>query len=64
MRSVIIVEVFQSLKLCIEINIICVGQQLIKLCLMRSVSTFYFAVKLGVRGFIYTCRIPWSSTCQ
>ena len=51
MRSVIIEEVFPSLKLRIKIHIICVSQQLVKLCLIRSVRTVYFAVQLWRLGF-------------
>ena len=51
MWSIIIVEVFPSLQLHIEINIIRVRQQLVKLCLIRSVGTFDFAVQLWRLGF-------------
>jgi len=51
MRSVIVVEVFPSFQLRIEIHVIGVGQQLVKLCLIRSVRTFNFAVQLGRLGF-------------
>ncbi len=46
MRSVIILEVFPSLQLRIWVNVIRVCQQLIELCLIRSVGTFDFAVQL------------------
>lgn len=51
MRSIIVVEVLPCLQLRIEINVIRVGEQLIKLCLIRSVGTFDFAVSLGCLGF-------------
>src|SRR6185295_12631887 len=51
MRSIIIIEVFPSLQLRIKILVIRVGQQLIKLCLIRSVGTFNFAIQLGCLWF-------------
>jgi hypothetical protein len=51
MRSIIVVEVFPSLQLGIEINIIRVSQQLVKLGLIRSVGAFYLAVQLWRLGF-------------
>lgn len=51
MWSIIVVEVFPSLQLGIEINIIRVGQQLVKLGLIRSVGTLYLAVQLWRLGF-------------
>ena len=54
MRSIIVVKVFPSLQLRIEIHIIGVRQQLVKLGLIRSVrsvGTLYLAVQLGRLGF-------------
>ena len=51
MRFIINVEVFPRLQLRIEIQVICIGQQLIQLCLVRSVGTFDFAVQLGLLWF-------------
>src|SRR4030095_7494659 len=51
MRSVIIVEVLPSLQLCVEIDVIGISQQLIKLGLIRSVGPFVFAVQLWRLGF-------------
>ncbi len=51
MRSIIIVEVLPSLQLGMEINIIRVGQQLVKLVLICSVGTLYFAIQLWRLGF-------------
>ena len=51
MRSVIIVEVFPGLQLRIEIHVIGVRQQLVKLGLISSVRTLDFAVQLWRLGF-------------
>jgi len=51
MRSIIVVEVFPGLQLGIEIHVIGVRQQLVKLGLIRSVGTLYLAVQLGRLGF-------------
>ena len=51
MRSVIVVEVFPGLQLGIEINVIRVSQQLVKLGLVRSVGTLDLAVQLWGLGF-------------
>ena len=51
MRSIIVVEVFPGLQLGIEIHVIGVRQQLVKLGLIRSVGPFDFAVQLGRLGF-------------
>jgi hypothetical protein len=51
MRSIIVVKVFPSLQLRIEIHVIGVRQQLVKLGLIRSVGTLYLAVQLGRLGF-------------
>lgn len=45
-----IVEVFPDLQLHMEIHVIRVRQHLVKLCRIRSVGTFHFAVQLwGLR---------------
>ena len=51
MRSVIVVEVFPGLELGIETHTIGVGQQLVKVGLVRSVGTLDLAVQLGCLGF-------------
>ena len=51
MRSIIIVEVFPGFQLRIEIHVIGVGQQLVKLGLIRSMGAFYLAVQLWRLGF-------------
>lgn len=51
MRSIIIVEVLPHLQLRTKIHVIRVGQQLIKLGLIRSVGTFDFAIQLGCLRF-------------
>ena len=51
MRSVIVVKVFPGLQLGIEIHVIRVSQQLVKLGPVRSVGTLDFAVELGCLGF-------------
>ena len=51
MRSIIIVKVFPSFQLGIEINIIRVCQQLVKLGLICSVGTLDFAIQLWCLGF-------------
>jgi len=45
-RSIIVIEVLPGCQLCIEIHIIRVGQQLIKLGLSGSVGSFDFTVEL------------------
>lgn len=51
MGPIIVVEVFPRLQLGIEIHVVCVGQQLVKLGLIRSVGPFDFAVQLRGLGF-------------
>ena len=51
MRSVIVVEVFPGFQLRIEIHVIGVRQQLVKLGLISSVRTLDFAVQLWRLGF-------------
>ena len=51
MRSIIVAEVFPSLQLRIQIDVIRVRQQLIKLGLICSVRTFDFAIQLWGLGF-------------
>lgn len=45
-RSIIVIEVLPSCQLCIEIHIIGVGQQLIKLGRIGSVRPFNFPIEL------------------
>ena len=45
-RSIIVIEILPGCELCIEIHIIRVGQQLIKLGLVGSVGPFDFPVEL------------------
>ena len=56
MRSVIVIEVFPRLQLRIEIHVIRVRQQLIKLGLIRSVGAFDFAIQL--RGLRFDVHMP------
>ena len=44
--AIIVVEILPSCKLCIEINIIGIGQKLIKLGLVGSMGSFNFPVEL------------------
>jgi hypothetical protein len=45
-RSIIVIEVLPGCQFCIEIHIIRVGQQLIKLSFVGSVGPFNFPVEL------------------
>ena len=51
MGTIIVVEVFPRLELRIQIDVIRVRQQLIKLGLICSVRTFDFAIQLWGLGF-------------
>jgi hypothetical protein len=51
MRPIVVVEVFPSLQLRIEIGVIGISQQLIKLGLIRWVRPFDFAIQLWRLGF-------------
>ena len=50
MRAIIVVEILPSRELCMEINVIRVGQQLIQLGLVGSVRPFDFPVELRGSG--------------